>query len=135
MDIRMTRRTQRTPAVRRLAQRYRVAAPTARRRKEPRLLDFWRRWAGPIFLLVLFAGGAHVVFGDHGFLAKHRMNKDVEKLQLEIQNLNLDNQRLSGQILDLKSDPRLIERIAREEMGLARPGELVFKLPENPEKK
>jgi cell division protein FtsB len=133
MDIRMTRRTQRKPAPRRPAQRCRVAAPSARRRREPRLLDFCRRWAGPIFVLVLFAGGAHVIFGDHGFLAKHRLNKEVETIQPEIQNLNLDNQRLSGQIRDLKSDPRLIERIAREEMGLARPGELVFKLPENRE--
>ena len=29
----------------------------------------------------------------------------------------------------LKSDPAAIERIAREEMGLARPGEYIFKTP------
>jgi cell division protein FtsB len=130
MDLRMTRKAQRRPAVRRVGARYRVAAPAARRRrKESRWLEFFRRWAGTIFVLLLFAGSAHVIFGEHGLLAKHRMNQSTQQLQKEIQELNQDNERLSGQILDLKSDPQLIERIAREEMGLARPGELIFKLP------
>jgi cell division protein FtsB len=33
-------------------------------------------------------------------------------------------------VSSLKTDPKSIERIAREEMGLARSGELIFKLPE-----
>jgi cell division protein FtsB len=46
---------------------------------------------------------------------------------------------LTEQVNALKSDPKSIERIAREEMGLARPGELIFKLPDtakpgNPQK-
>jgi len=33
----------------------------------------------------------------------------------------------------LRSDPKAVERIAREEMGLARPGEMIFKIPDNPQ--
>ncbi len=72
---------------------------------------------------------AQVLFGEHGFLAMRRAQKEVEKLHQEIAQLNDENKKLSGEIQALKSDPQLIERIAREEMGLAKQGELIFKLP------
>jgi cell division protein FtsB len=35
-------------------------------------------------------------------------------------------------VKSLKTDPQAIERIAREEMGLARPGEYIFKTAPKP---
>jgi cell division protein FtsB len=32
-------------------------------------------------------------------------------------------------VRDLKTDPHKIERIARDELGLARPGEVIIKIP------
>ena len=78
----------------------------------------------------------HDLFGDHGFFAMRRNQQQVEKISMEIQQVDAENQRLATQIKSLKSDPATIERIAREEMNLARPGELIFKLPpREPEKK
>jgi cell division protein FtsB len=127
MDFRMTRRTTRRPASR--APVRRVAARRVTRRKESRALEFFRRWASTIFALAMFAVSAHLLFGDHGFLAMRRMKLNTEKLQQEVSAMEQDNQRLSGHIEALKTDPRVIERIARDEMGLARPGELIFRLP------
>lgn len=91
--------------------------------------SFLQRWGGAIFVLLLMALVAHVLFGEHGFLVMRREQKEVEKLRQEIAQLTADNQQLSEEIQALKTDPHLIERIAREEMGLARQGELIFKLP------
>jgi cell division protein FtsB len=60
-----------------------------------------------------------------------RTQKDIEQIERQIGTLNEQNQALSGQVNSLKSDPKAIERIAREEMGLARPGEIIYKLPES----
>jgi cell division protein FtsB len=43
-----------------------------------------------------------------------------------VDELETENARLAAEILDLRSDPRAIERLAREELGMVRPGETVF---------
>ncbi len=105
----------------------RAAHPIAR--KSAPKQTFLQRWGGTIFVLLLMALVAHVLFGDHGFLAMRRAQKEVEKLRQDIAQLNTDNKQLSEEIQALKTDPQLIERIARQEMGLAKRGELIFKLP------
>lgn len=72
------------------------------------------------------------VFGNHGVLAMRRSQKEAAAVQKEIQQLNEENQQLQNRVQSLKSDPATIERIAREEMGLARPGEYIFKIQPKP---
>ena len=75
----------------------------------------------------------HDVFGSHGLLAMRRTQARVKQLQGEIDRLNQENGELSKQVQALRTDPKAVERVAREEMGLARPGEMIFKLPEQPQ--
>jgi len=75
----------------------------------------------------------HDLFGAHGFLAMRRAQNQIVELRAEIQKLDAQNQTLSSQVDRLKTDPKMIERIARDEMNLQRPGEHVFKLPAQPE--
>ena len=98
-------------------------------RKSTPQQSFFQRWGSTIFVLLLMALVAHVLFGEHGFLAMRRAQQEVAKLRQDIAQLNADNKQLAEDIQALKSDPKLIERIAREEMGLAKKGELIFKLP------
>ena len=79
--------------------------------------------------LALLALLVHDIFGAHGFVAMRRTQKEIEQIREEIGRLNDENKSLAGQVTSLKSDPKAIEHIAREEMGLARPGEMIFKLP------
>jgi cell division protein FtsB len=104
------------------------AARPASRKSAPKQ-TFMQRWGSTIFILLLMALVAHVLFAEHGFLAMRRAQKEMEKLQQDIAKLNADNKQLADEIQALKTDPKLIERIAREEMGLAKKGELIFKLP------
>ncbi len=91
--------------------------------------SFFRRHLRTILIIAVFALAIHDVFGPHGFLAMHRTRMEIEQVNAQMQQLDKDNQALTDEVTSLKSDPRIIERIAREEMGLARPGEMIFKLP------
>jgi cell division protein FtsB len=72
----------------------------------------------------------HEIFGEHGYLALRREQRDLSELQQQIQQLQQENKQLELQINALKSDPKAIEKQAREGLGLARPGEIIFTLPE-----
>jgi cell division protein FtsB len=98
---------------------------SALRTQEP----FWRRHILKILGLALLALGIHDVFGAHGYLAMRRSEKQIQELRGEIERLNHENQALADHVNALKTDPDTIEKIAREEMGLAKPGEMIFKLP------
>lgn len=94
--------------------------------------DFLRRnlsWfiAAGLALLLL-----QDVFGNHGVLAMRRSQQEAREVQRQINQMNEENRQLEAKVKALKADPQAIERIAREEMGLARPGEYIFKLPPKP---
>ena len=50
----------------------------------------------------------------------------ADALLRQIEELRAENLVLAGEIAALKSDSRAIERLAREELGLAGPNEMVF---------
>lgn len=94
--------------------------------------DFLRRnmsWfiAAGLALLLL-----QDVFGNHGVLAMRRSQQEAREVQKQINQMNEENRQLEAKVKALKTDPQAIERIAREEMGLARPGEYIFKIPPKP---
>ena len=68
------------------------------------------------------------VFGAHGLIAMRRSMREAAQVQREIDLMNEENRQMEERVKSLKSDPAAVERIAREEMGLARPGEYIFKI-------
>jgi len=82
---------------------------------------------GALLVLVL----AHTLFGPYGYLSMRRTERQIEQLRQEIDQLDRENVALSGEIRALQTDPAAIEKAAREDMGLARPGELIFRLPDD----
>ena len=101
--------------------------------REPKTGDAGlRRKAGAVAsLLGLIALLVGSFFGDRGVLQLMAQRKKADALQQELQKLRAENLRLAETIGGLRSDPRAIERLAREELGLARPGETVFILRED----
>ena len=59
----------------------------------------------------------------------------MQALYEEVQRLQEDNRRLTQKIKALRSDPQTIEQLAREQLRMARPGDVVVTLPpeEQPE--
>jgi cell division protein FtsB len=72
------------------------------------------------------------LFGDRGLLQLVSQRERAEALGREIEQLKADNSHLAADIRALRRDPAAIERLAREELGLARPGETVFVIREEP---
>ncbi len=108
-------------------------AATARQSFGEQLSAFFRRnlyWfliAGFVLLLL------QDIFGTHGVLAMRRSQAEARKIQQEITQLDLENKKLQDHVKDLKTDPSTMECIAREDFGLARPGELIFKTKPGPQ--
>ena len=85
-------------------------------------------------ILAIIALVVGSLFGDRGILHLLQVRQQARELQSEIHALDADNARLVQEVLDLRGDPAPIERLAREKLGLAAPGETVFILrpPEPP---
>lgn len=94
--------------------------------KLAKLVHAYGRHLLVIFVLVLLV---HDVFGTHGFLAMRHKQQEIQKVTSEVERLNRENAELQREKQDLKTDPQAIRRIAREELQLAHPGEIIIKLP------
>ena len=58
--------------------------------------------------------------------------KALQQLQKEIRGLQQNNAQFSSQIDQLKTDPKRIEKEAREQFHYARPGEVIYVSPAPP---
>jgi cell division protein FtsB len=88
---------------------------------------------GRIKAIAVFAAAAvgiyflvSLVFGEMGFVKYYRMNAQHVSLLKDTAALKKDNERLIGLVRALKTDPDYIERVARDKLGLARRGEIVY---------
>jgi cell division protein FtsB len=87
------------------------------------------RWKTPLIvagvLLVLYFLITRVV-GEMGVVKYCRMRAQRTALTEEIATLTQDNTRLRKEVSSLKNDSAYLERVARDKLGLARPGEIVY---------
>ena len=81
-------------------------------------------------LLVAIFVIIHNIFSQNGLLALRKQKKELQTLQQQIQQLQQENERLGKENHALKSDPAAIERMAREQMHMAKPGEKIYTLPD-----
>jgi len=81
--------------------------------------------------LLTFAMLLLAVFNDKGLLEVHAQAKKLSAIESEIGKLDTENKQLSSEIQSLRTDPNTIEKFAREELKLVKPGEIVLVTPEN----
>lgn len=79
--------------------------------------------AGILLTLYLLA---NIIFGEMGLIKYFRMKARHDTLREEIATLKQDNARLTREVRVLKTDPDHLEQIARDKLGLARRGEIVY---------
>jgi cell division protein FtsL len=96
---------------------------------QEKLIGLAQRYGRHLLLVFVAVLLVHDVFGTHGYLAMRRKQQEIQKVKTELNRLDKENNTLQQDVKDLKSDPQTIERIAREELGQARPGEVIIKLP------
>ncbi len=59
---------------------------------------------------------------------------EYQQIEAEVKRLQRENERLQEEIRALKTDPQVIERIAREELHMIRPDEMVLSFPRSRKK-
>jgi cell division protein FtsB len=74
----------------------------------------------------------HAMLGANGVTVYRAKRAEYEGLQKEIGQLQKENDAYSHQVSELKSDPKRIEKEAREQFHYARPGEVVYVAPDRP---
>ncbi len=84
----------------------------------------------PIGILVVAVVGAPVlIFAPQGLPRLRQLSHELDLVQAENRELGRHIERLRGGVQHLRDDPSAVERIARDELGLVRKGEVVFQFP------
>jgi cell division protein FtsB len=92
----------------------------------------WRPAGTVVVIALALLLGWHVVYGAHGLSVWQQKRAEDKALQREIQQLEQENSEMQRQIDHLKTDPDAIERAAREKLHYAKPGEVIYTLPDAP---
>jgi cell division protein FtsB len=74
----------------------------------------------------------HVTFGANGMIIYRAKRAEYQDLQKDIDRLQKENAQYNEQVDELKTDPKRIEKEAREQFHYARPGEVIYVSPESP---
>ena len=93
------------------------------------LYHFRRKLATAAVALLALMLAFHVIFGQNGMVVYGKKKAEYRSLENDVNQLQQENKLLSDQIKALKTDPKAIEREAREQLRYARPGEVVYLLP------
>jgi cell division protein FtsB len=78
-------------------------------------------------LAVVF--GLSFFFSNRGIADLQQARKRVDRLRGDIVRLQAENTRLRGEIESVKKSTYAVERIAREDLGMSKKGEVVYMLP------
>ncbi len=103
------------------------AEPLRRKRAVATPSSAFRRRA--VHLLLVFVTLVLVIdalIGEKGLVQSMRARRQYEEVTASLEALRRENAGLRDQVRRLNEDPSTIEGLAREELGLIRPGEVVF---------
>jgi cell division protein FtsB len=92
----------------------------------------WRPAGTVVVILLALLMTWHVIYGKHGLSVWQQKRAEDRALQQEIERLQQENAEMQKQVERLKSDPDAIEREAREKLHYAKPGEVIYTLPDAP---
>lgn len=93
----------------------------------------WRPAGTSVALALILVFGWGVVNGKHGLSAWEQQRVKDKELRKEIDDLQQENAKLRDHVDRLKTDPGAIEHEAREQLHYAKPGEVIYDLPAQPQ--
>ncbi len=94
----------------------------------------WRRLATLVVVLLTVGLLLHAVFGANGMVIYRQKRDELKSLQADVDRIQKENDAYQARIKGLKTDPNAIEKEAREQLHYTRPGEMVYIVPETPQK-
>ena len=107
-----------------------VAVPSSRRKPQAPTSSVSpagrRRTLQMLLVFVTVVLVINALVGERGLTETLRARKQHQELVTAIDRLKADNTRLRDEARRLRSDPSTIEALARQELGLIKPGEMLF---------
>ena len=85
-----------------------------------------RRTLQMLLVFVTLVLVINALVGERGLTETLRARKQHQDLVTSIERLRTENARLRDEARRLRSDPSTIEALARQELGLIKPGEMLF---------
>jgi len=83
---------------------------------------------GRYLVVFLFLMTLLITFGNRGVIDNYLMGKRLSYLNVENSKLEKQNSELGKKILLLRNDPAYIESIARNELGMVKEGDVIYRL-------
>lgn len=74
----------------------------------------------------------HITFAANGMVVYRAKRAEYQHLQTDIDALQKENAQYTQEVNELKTDPKRIEKEAREQFHYARPGEVIYVPPDRP---
>jgi cell division protein FtsB len=68
-----------------------------------------------------------ITFGNRGFVDNYLMSKRLAQLKLQTKDITIENNELKKKILLLRSNFNYMEMIARNELGMVKKGDIVYR--------
>ncbi len=93
----------------------------------------WRPAGTLIAIVLALLLTWHVISGKDGLSFWQRKRAQDRELRQEIKDLQQQNAQMRRQIEQLKTDPDAIESEARRKLHYAKPGEVIYMLPTQPQ--
>ena len=85
-----------------------------------------RRTLQMLLVFVTLVLVINALVGERGLTETLRARRQHQELVTSIERLRAENARLREEARRLRSDPSTIEALARQELGLIKPGEMLF---------
>jgi cell division protein FtsB len=85
-----------------------------------------RRTVNLLLIFVTVVLIADALIGEKGLIESIHARRQYRELSASLEALRRDNQRMRDDVKRLREDPGAIESMAREQLGLIRPGEVLF---------
>ena len=100
----------------------RARTPLGSRLALDQVWTFWISVSVIIFVILTLA-----CFGEQGIIQILELRKETIRVRERTARLTLSNQELKSEILRMRQDPWAAERIAREQLGMVRANEKVYR--------
>ncbi len=84
-----------------------------------------------ILMVIIIIGILIFLFANKNFRTLLVLNREIVQLKQRIAGLEEQNRNLREELEAVKNDPEYIESLAREELGLIKPGEIKYKFIES----
>jgi cell division protein FtsB len=85
-----------------------------------------RRTIHCLFIFVTLVLVVDALVGEKGLIESMQTRRQYREAAASLEALRRDNVRLRDDVRRLKEDPGAIESLARQQLGLIRPGEVLF---------